>query len=437
MSDALLYGALLLGALGLVVSRFGPGRLPRIMPGVSWIGLILGFGLQAAGQVTDLRAAIGTALFAGIAVVLGGESDSRRDSLAGASALVLVGAVVAALAVPSSAVATSGHLILVSALFAALIAFAAALVAAAAARLSGRPVGLAIAAGGAVAGGAIAGFLRSSLPQSGYSVPLRTATGEPIYWEMPAVEGLASGLRLSAVLDIPAMPWLVGAAIGFAIVAAALEVVGHSKGRLVAWALVGGCAVGALGVLHVASSEARLPGVQRYEDMTRQVLRDAKADEALLQRASFTGDDSEVVIARSDMAPEFFGYGLALLLALLAVGRRIGPLVREAEDEVAPRLQRDLFLRAAAFGWLAVLSAGLIQFGYFGVAWIGSGSEWSALAVVLVVSGLAIGSFDRHPGRIASTARSLAPGIGAALLFVVLGIAYSFGAPFALSINAY
>lgn len=440
MSDALLFGALLLALVGLLASRLGPERLPRIIPGVSWLGLIVGFGAQAGGLVTDLRGAVGTALFAGLAVAISGGSTERRDALGGASAVVLVGAGVGALALPADPVNGVGHLMLLSAQISAVVALLAGLVGAAAARTSNRPAGLALAAVGAIGGGAIVGFLRSSLPQSSYSVPLRTSAGEPVYWSLPGVEGLPEGLRLTAVLDIPAMPWIVGAGIGLGIIAAGLEVLRRNGPAIAGWALVGAVAAGALGVLHIASTEARLPGSQRYEDTTRQVLRDVKAEEALLQRASFTGGDAELAIARQDMAPEFFGFGLAGLLALLALTRRVGPFAREedkADDAAAELLQRDQFVRTAAFGWLSLLAAGLVHMGYFGVAWVGSASEWSALGVLFVVTGLAVTTFDRRKGHVADALRRLAPGVAAAIVLLVLGLGYAFGVPFAMSMNAY
>jgi hypothetical protein len=445
MSDVLLYAALILAILGLGASTMG-ARVARIVPGVSWLALIAGFGLQAAGMVSDLRGALGTALFAGLAVVLGGTTQSRCDGLSGAAAVVVVGSVVALLSAPASEVMAPGHLILVSAAFAALTALVAGLVGAASSRASDSPAGLALAAGGAVGGGALAGFLRSSLPQSGYSVPLRTSAGDTVFWQLPGVEGLPDGLRLSAVLDIPAMPWVIGAAIALSVVVAFAEIAGRRREAVVGWVLVGACVAGALGVLHVASTEARLPGTQRYEDTARQFLKDAKANEALLERGAFTGGDADLVIARADMAPEFFGYGLAGLLALIVLSRRFGPFARREEETeetdagallASELVQRDTFVRAASFGWLAVFAAGLIHFGYFGVAWLGSASEWSAIGAMLVVTGLLVGTFDRRRTTAAVAARAAAPGLGAAVVFLVLGLAWSFGTPFALSINVY
>lgn len=439
MSDALLYAATLLGLMGIVVSRVGPERLSKIVPGVGWLGLVAGFGLLAAGQVTDLRAAVGTALFAGLAVISGGLTSARRDALAGASAVVFVAGAVGVIAAPAESVATPGHLILITGVFAGLAAAVAGLVGSAASRGGLGASGLALAAAGAVGAGSIVGFLRSSLTQSTYSVPLRTAQGDPIFWELPGVEGLPEGLRLTATLDIPQMPWIVGATIAVAVVAAILELTKKSLPALVAWVLVvAGCA-GALGLMHVASTEARLPVAQGYEDATRQVLADARAQEALVSRASFTGE-GEVVLARADVAPEFFGFGLGLLLALFALSRRIGPFATEEDEEreLADELaSRDLALRAVLFGWLAILAAGLVHLGYFGVAAMASGSEWASIGALLMATGLIVAMFERRQAPGVAAFRALAPGLAAAAILLIVGLGFAFGTPFGLSINAF
>lgn len=436
MNDMFLWAALILGIVGVLGSRVGPKRLSSAIPGLGWLGLLAGFGCIAAGLVEGLRPAIGTAFFAGLAIVPGGDRVARRDAVAGASAVVLVAAAVGLIAIPSGEVMTSGHLVLVAGSTAALVATIAGLVGATSARSSSSGAAAALAAAGAVIGASLVGFLRSSLPQSTYSVPLRTAEGAPIFWSLPGVEGLSEGLRLTATLDIPSMPWIVGAIVTAAVIAAVLELFERKKLALVAWIAVGVSCIAALAVMHSASSEARLPGTQRYEDTTRQVLADAQANEALVARAAFTGD-GEIVIARRDVAPEFFGFGLSLLIVLLLVSRRVGPFAREGDDDATRLAARDLSVRAVSFGWLAVLAAGLIQLGYFGVAWIGSASEWMGLGALFIATGLVIGSFSDTRSPSLRMLRDIAPGLAAAAILCVVGLAWSFGTPFFLSVNAF
>lgn len=423
------YLPIVLALLAVALRRNGDGALVSAM---AWV--LFAAGLAALTWLeTPLSVALGVAALAPFAAVpVSGESHYRLRATAFGAVAPVAAAIGAIVCMLDATTLWGGKLVLFAATWAALLAAIAAF--AAAAGVIRRPVSLSVpvALVGTIAAVVIAGTGRSSLPNAFYGFSLRSDS-ELLQWVLSPVPGFESGARLLVAAPAPQVETALYALLGVALVATVVV-------RLQKWVwakrLFGAVVLGAgalLAALPSIVAGLRLPSADPYADEVKRRLLAQRGGEQLLDLGKFSGEGN-ISVATMDIAPEIVGLAFAGLLALVAFValHRDGDAVTDDHDG-----SRGLMAHGVALLWASWFLLLVIHNGFLGAPGIGSPGEWAFTGVCLAATGMVVATWERDESKIWSTIRELTPGVVLAMLMVVIGLSWRFGAIVGLSLGVF
>lgn len=288
---------------------------------------------------------------------------------------------------PSAASVTGTHALLVTAVWASVIASVTGALTAALIPSSGRTTGVSVglAAGAGFLGAALVGSSRTSVGELGYYIGLEGPEG-PLFWTLPGMERMPEGLRLSATVALPS--WVFWACIAGAlalVVAAILYRLKDLSKVFVSVAAVAAVTSGVLIAGITGSNTTKLPEATPYEDYARSALLARQAPEEFLAEGGFSQDQ----VAGVWEAPLGADVGFLVFAALAALLVVFFHLRRDEFDhDFSGLARRDLLVRSLGLGWLAWFITLLLKSVYLGAAGVGAPGEWFLLGHLLTATGL-------------------------------------------------
>ena len=269
-----------------------------------------------------------------------------------------------------------------------------------------------------IAGALVIGFARGAIGGGGYHLPLSSA-GNPVYWEVPAMERLPDGIRLLATGPLPEWAPIVLLVLGvLGLIAPALHT--HQKARL------GIAGLGALGAVLMAWVMATIRAggtgpAEPYQEYARQILLNRQLLESVLAGAKFSADN-QIVVDLAAVMPDLIL--LTLAGAFFVIGGR-GQIANAQGAEVQ---------RAAVLFWGAWFVSVLFHMTLFGVPGIHSASEWTLLGNVLIGTSVALAVASTN-AKISGAALKFGPVLVLVALILSASGSWVFQTPFGLSLS--
>lgn len=431
--------SILLGvAVILVASLFVQRSASVSAMALGWLGVIGGCLAIYLGELSQPAAWLGVACLAGPAVALVGREARRAHS----GSLAVVASVAAALIFGSLMDAEStrmtGHALMLTACWAAMIGSLALATSAAVVPLKhgwGPSVGLCAAAG--PLGALIVGSSRNSVSEFGYFAALQY-DGVRVHWVLPAVREFENGLRLIVSLAFP--DWVVWACVAAAVsgVVATLALRSSRTRMIGSVGLALSVLCGLVVLFAIATVTAsQVPDPTAYEDFARSAVLAAKGSESVVAMGGF---EPEAVsgVARGSMSADFglLVYSIVVVLVGFLLARRSEAEIEDSTVRERRLEMRDLMVRSVCLGWLSWFMVLVLNEVFLGTAGFGTSGEWVHLGLLTTATGLVFFGW-RGRDRLEQAVSDLSPGLFAFGWILFFATAFAFGAVPGFSLSIY
>ncbi len=445
-----IFGAVLaLGAAAPLAERIRL-QLVRAAVVLGWLGVLGGAVGIYTGQLSGSSVLLGTAASAGLAILpVGMKLAAARQfatALAGVIPLILgvfglVLRVDIAGGNPGMLLLHAGHwgalsAALVAALMAVGLSSSEGWATKSERKTPGTSVGVAIAA--LAVGAYIIGSLRGGPEGISWAVPLASDAGG-VVWQVPPLSALPQGLWIEAVANLGWMsPLLLATAALALLTGIATRFEAGRRASALGWFVSGAVSLAGLAGLLTSRANVGLPDATRYQETALNLIGDVEGAQMLVRQGSFITDGA-VFVPLGEVAPELAMLAAAALIGALAglFSLRSSWPAGDADEPNRTAMAlygRDYALRAVVLGWLGWLLATLIHWNHFGAVGVGSPSEWSAVGLLSVATGVLLLGWTRREGRVGRIVRGLVPGVIFGLLVFGIALGVVFDAPFGVSI---
>lgn len=410
---------------------------------ISWIAGAAGFGLLYTGYLNNVADLIAVASVTSLgALPFLSEEKGPRSFLFGAIpalSFLCLAFFVGEISAPDS---TTG-IIFVAAFASAMLGALACLSAASSFSEDGFPTSWMLGIVGGVAGIFLAGKGRSSIPNSEYGFSIRGPDG-PVQYVLEGFRGLENGVSWAVSSPMPnlELAWII---LGLIALIGGLLVFPHPLAEKVrkGSVLLLGCGVAIIAAyLPALISNLGLPDSSVYKDYAQQFLIGKRLPGQAAEDAVFTNTNG-LSVSFVDILPELWTLSFACIAVLAFLISRyltktLVPKTETSEEVSAGSHDRyRLMIRGSIWFWLAWFIAQVLHRSMYGTPGVGSSNEWVFLGGALFLTGLSLLS-DHKVGRSwLNRVSGLTPGLGLAIIFLLLGVAARFNTILGLSITVF